>query len=180
MQNQFSIQKNFLKNEQKVSVIILVTGGTFDKEYDMINGRLDFEDTHVPEMLQLGRCTVDVTVRTLMMLDSLEMTDTERAIILENCKHTVQHKIVITHGTDTMTETAAYLAQANLDKTIVLTGAMIPYKFGSSDGFFNLGAALAFSQTLPNGVYVSMNGKYYHWNNVRKNKQTGFFEETNH
>ncbi|HLU17284.1 MAG TPA: asparaginase domain-containing protein [Edaphocola sp.] len=159
-----------------MAIRILVTGGTFDKEYDMINGKLDFEDTHVPEMLQLGRCTLDIEVRTLMMIDSLEMTDTERATIALNCKMAPEEHIVITHGTDTMPETAAYLAQENINKTIVLTGAMIPYKFGSSDGFFNLGAALAFAQTLPSGVYIAMNGRYYNWDNVRKNKKTGFFE----
>ena len=159
-----------------MSIRILVTGGTFDKEYDMINGKLDFDETHVPEMLQLGRCTVDVEVRTLMMIDSLEMTDTDRDVIALNCRKAEEDKILITHGTDTMPETAAFLANANINKTIVLTGAMIPYKFGSSDGFFNLGAALAFLQTLPVGVYVAMNGRYYSWDNVRKNKKTGLFE----
>lgn len=160
-----------------MSIRILVTGGTFDKEYDMINGKLDFEQTHVPEMLKLGRCTITAEVRTLMMVDSLEMTDTDRELILHNCRTASEERILLTHGTDTMSQTAAFLAQANLPKTIVLTGAMIPYKFGSSDGFFNLGAALAFLQTLPHGVYVAMNGRYYHWDNVRKNRQTGFFEE---
>lgn len=159
-----------------MAIRILVTGGTFDKEYDMINGKLDFEETHVPEMLQLGRCTIDTEVRTLMMVDSLEMTDTDREVILHNCRKADEDRILITHGTDTMAETAAYIAHAGLEKTIVITGAMIPYKFGSSDGFFNLGAALAFLQTLPHGVYVAMNGRYYAWDNVRKNKKTGFFE----
>ncbi len=160
-----------------MGIRILVTGGTFDKEYDMINGKLDFEETHVPEMLKLGRCTLDVEIRTVMMIDSLEMNDTDRELLLHNCKTAPEDKIIITHGTDTMSLTAAYLAKASLNKTIVITGAMIPYKFGSSDGFFNLGAALAFAQTLPNGVYVAMNGRYYHWNNVVKNKKTGYFEE---
>jgi len=159
------------------SIRILITGGTFDKEYDMLNGKLDFEETHVPEMLKLGRCTVDCEVRTLMMIDSLEMTDNDRELILHNCKSAPEERILITHGTDTMELTAAYLAAANLSKTIVITGAMIPYKFGSSDGFFNLGSALAFLQTLPHGVYVAMNGRYYPWDNVRKNKKTGYFEE---
>ncbi|ANI90517.1 asparaginase [Arachidicoccus ginsenosidimutans] len=160
-----------------MSIRILVTGGTFDKEYDMINGKLDFEETHVPEMLKLGRCTVSTEIRTLMMVDSLEMTNTDRELILHNCKTVPEDKILLTHGTDTMSVTAEYLAKANLPKTIVITGAMIPYKFGSSDGFFNLGAALAFLQTLPHGVYVAMNGRYFTWDNVRKNKQTGLFEE---
>ena len=142
----------------------------------MINGKLDFEETHVPEMLNLGRCTLDTEVRTLMMIDSLEMSDTEREIIAFNCKKADEDNIIITHGTDTMPETAAYLANANIGKTIILTGAMIPYKFGSSDGFFNLGSALAFAQVLPPGVYIAMNGRYYAWDNVRKNKKTGFFE----
>lgn len=160
-----------------MAIRILITGGTFDKEYDMINGKLDFEETHVPEMLKLGRCTVDIEVRTVMMVDSLEMTDTDRETILHNCKSATEKQILITHGTDTMAETAAYLAKAGLEKTIVITGAMIPYKFGSSDGFFNLGSALAFLQTLPAGVYVAMNGRYYDWDNVKKNKKTGYFEE---
>lgn len=162
-----------------MSIRILITGGTFDKEYDMIQGKLDFEQTHVPEMLNLGRCTVPVEVRTLMMVDSLEMNDTDRELILHNCRTVPEERILLTHGTDTMDITAAYLAGAKLEKTIVLTGAMIPYKFGSSDGFFNLGAALAFLQTLPHGVYVAMNGRFYNWDNVRKNRKTGFFEEIN-
>lgn len=160
-----------------MAIRILVTGGTFDKEYDMLTGKLNFEETHVPEMLKLGRCTVDVDVRTIMMIDSLEMTDADREIILHTCRTVEEEQILITHGTDTMAETGAYLAKANLPKTIVITGAMIPYKFGSSDGFFNLGAALAFLQTLPKGVFIAMNGRYYNWDNVRKNKKTGFFEE---
>lgn len=162
-----------------MAIRILITGGTFDKEYDEIQGKLDFEETHVPEMLKLGRNSVPTEVRTIMLVDSLELTDDDRAIILNNCKSVPEKQILITHGTDTMAETAAYLAAAKLDKTIVLTGAMIPYKFGSSDGFFNLGSSLAFVQILPAGVYVVMNGRYYDWNNVRKNKKTGFFEEIN-
>jgi len=159
-----------------MNIRILITGGTFDKEYNMLNGQLDFEKTHVPEMLSLGRCTVDTEVETLMMIDSLNMTDKNRAVILEACRHAEEERLLITHGTDTMTETAKYLAKAELAKTIVLTGAMIPYKFGSSDGFFNLGSGLAFLQTLPHGVYIVMNGRYYNWDDVRKNKQTGYFE----
>lgn len=162
-----------------MNIRILITGGTFDKEYNMLNGQLDFEKTHVPEMLSLGRCTVDTEVETLMMIDSLNMTDKNRAVILESCRHAEEERLLITHGTDTMTETAKYLAKAELAKTIVLTGAMIPYKFGSSDGFFNLGSGLAFLQSLPHGVYIVMNGRYYNWDNVRKNKQTGYFETLN-
>jgi len=160
-----------------MAIRILVTGGTFDKEYDMLNGQLAFEDTHVPEMLELGRCKVETEIRNIMMVDSLDMTDADREVILHNCRSASENQILITHGTDTMTETAAFLAKASLQKTIVLTGAMIPYKFGSSDGFFNLGSALAFLQTLPVGVCVAMNGRYYDWDNVRKNKKTGYFEE---
>lgn len=155
---------------------IIVTGGTFDKEYNMINGTLHFEETHLPEILKLGRCTVDYTLRTLMMVDSLEMTDDDRAIIMNSALKCEEDQIVITHGTDTMTETAHFLAKGKIDKTIVLTGAMIPYKFGASDALFNLGSALAYAQTLPVGVYVAMNGQYYHWNEVKKNRETGFFE----
>jgi len=154
-----------------------VTGGTFDKEYNEINGSLFFKDTHLPEMLKLGRCKLEVDVRTLMLVDSLEMTDADRQIILEHCSKAPEERIVITHGTDTMELTAKTLGQANLPKTIVLTGAMVPYKFGSSDGLFNLGSALTLAQTLPSGVYVAMNGRYFKWNNVHKNKNTGEFEE---
>ena len=160
-----------------MSLRILITGGTFDKEYDEINGQLSFEETHVPEMLKLGRCTVPTEVRTIMMIDSLDMTDADREVIVHNIKSVPEDQIVITQGTDTMAETAAFIAKEKLEKTIVITGAMIPYKFGSSDGFFNLGSSIAFAQALPHGVYVVMNGRYYNWNNVRKNKQTGFFEE---
>ena len=160
-----------------MSLRILITGGTFDKEYDEINGQLSFEETHVPEMLKLGRCTVPTEVRTIMMIDSLDMTDADREVIVHNIKSVPEDQIVITHGTDTMAETAAFIAKEKLEKTIVITGAMIPYKFGSSDGFFNLGSSIAFAQALPHGVYVVMNGRYYNWNNVRKNRQSGFFEE---
>ncbi len=159
-----------------MQIRLFVTGGTFDKEYNELNGKLFFEDTHIPEMLDLGRCKLDVNMRTLMMIDSLEMTADDRAIIVHNCLQCEEDKIVITHGTDTMVETAAMLAAAITDKTIVLTGAMIPYKFGSSDGLFNLGAALAFVQTLPNGIFIAMNGHYFPCNNVRKNKELGLFE----
>jgi len=160
------------------TIQVFVTGGTFDKEYNFINGELFFKDTHLKEMFSRGRSTLDIDVKTLMMIDSLEMTTEDRQIILHNCKKTSQSRIIITHGTDTMVSTAKLIAEAELkDKTIVLTGAMVPYAFGtSSDGFFNLGAALAFAQALPRGVYISMNGRYYNWDNVKKNRQTGYFE----
>lgn len=159
-----------------MAIRILVCGGTFDKQYDEITGRLFFKDTHVPEMLRLGRSRVDVEIETLMMIDSLEMTDAERVRIAEHCQRSPEQRIVITHGTDTMVETAATLAGAVHDKTIVLTGAMIPYAFGSSDGLFNLGSAVSFAQVLPAGVYVAMNGTAFGWNKVRKNRQSGVFE----
>jgi len=130
-------------------------------------------------MFQLGRCSVEIDIRTLMMVDSLEMRDEDRALIIHSCARTPANRILITHGTDRMVETARHLAEADINgKTIVLTGAMIPYAFGtSSDGFFNLGSALAFAQVLPPGVYVVMNGRYFDWDRVRKNRQTGTFEE---
>lgn len=160
-----------------MSIRILITGGTFDKEYNELTGQLYFKDSQLPEMLELGRNLVPVEIRTLMMVDSLEMTDDDRELIAEHCIKSPETKIIITHGTDTMAETARLLAQKIKDKTIVLTGAMIPYKFGSSDGLFNLGSAMAFVQTLPPGIYLAMNGRYFHASNVRKNKQTGVFEE---
>jgi len=158
-------------------VRILITGGTFDKEYDEITGKLYFKDTHMREILDLGRSKLEVKIRTLMLLDSLEMTDHDRDVILDNCRRVSENQIVITHGTDTMTETGKVIANAKLEKTIILTGAMIPYKFGSSDGLFNFGCALAFAQALPHGVYIAMNGRYFDWNKVEKNKKTGVFEE---
>jgi L-asparaginase len=156
---------------------IFVTGGTFDKEYDEIQGRLYFKETHIDEMLDLGRCRLEVETLTLMMIDSLEMTDADRDIIIGQIRSVPEHRIVITHGTDTMVETAQAIERAAIaGKTIVLTGAMIPYKFGSSDGLFNLGSALAFVQSLPPGVYVAMNGQYFPASHVRKNRDSGIFE----
>jgi L-asparaginase len=156
---------------------IFVTGGTFDKEYNELDGRLFFKDTHLPEMLKLGRCKVNVEIRTLMLVDSLEMTDADRQIIVDQCRKCKEDRIVITHGTDTMEETAMVLGKSITDKTIILTGAMVPYKFGSSDGLFNLGSALAYAETLPLGVYIAMNGRCFMWDNVKKNKKTSEFEE---
>ena len=156
---------------------ILVTGGTFDKEYDELTGRLFFKETHVPEMLRRGRSRVDVVLETAMMIDSLELDDAGRARIVERCRAAAERAIVVTHGTDTMVDTARALAAAPLpDKTIILTGAMVPYAFGSSDGLFNLGSALSFVQVLAPGVYVAMNGQHFPWNAVKKNTATGFFE----
>jgi L-asparaginase len=155
---------------------ILVTGGTFDKEYNELTGELFFQGTHAGDMLRLGRCLLEVEIETLMMIDSLQMTDADRRHILERCAAVSENRIVITHGTDTMAETAAVLGRALENKTIVLTGAMVPYTFGSSDGLFNLGTAMAFVQTLGPGVYVAMNGRCFPWNSVRKVKEKGIFE----
>jgi L-asparaginase len=162
-----------------MQVRILVTGGTFDKEYDELSGTLFFKDTHVQEMLRLGRAKLDLAIETAMMIDSLDMNDEGRAAIVGRCRDAAERAIVVTHGTDTMVETAKSIAASGLgDKTIVLTGAMVPYAFGSSDGLFNLGSALSFVQVLPPGVYVAMNGRHFTWNQVRKNRDTGVFEST--
>jgi len=156
---------------------VFVTGGTFDKEYNYISGELYFKDTHLTKMFERGRCTLDINVKTLMMIDSMEMTDEDREIIMHNCKRSRSNRILITHGTDRMVKTAVILQKAKLEKTIVITGAMVPYAFGtSSDGFFNLGSALAFVQSLPHGVYVVMNGRYFKAEEVQKNTKTGYFE----
>ncbi|MBK6382634.1 MAG: asparaginase [Chitinophagaceae bacterium] len=160
-----------------MAIRIFITGGTFDKEYNELTGELYFKDTHMSELLEKGRCKIPVEIRTLMMVDSLQMTDGDRSLIAHQCRSCEETQIVVTHGTDTMSETAKVLADKVKNKTIVLTGAMIPIKFGSSDGLFNLGSALAFAQSLPHGVYVAMNGRFFNWDNVRKNKETGVFEE---
>lgn len=159
-----------------MAIRIFITGGTFDKEYNEITGKLYFKDTHMREILDLGRSKLDVSIRTLMLIDSLDMTHSDRNLILENCVSTKGDQIIITHGTDTMTDTAKLLATGNLEKTIVLTGAMIPFKFGTSDGLFNLGSALGFVQSLPHGVYIAMNGQCFDYDKVKKNKETGVFE----
>ncbi len=166
-----------------MSIRVFVTGGTFDKEYDEIRGELAFGDTHLPEMLRRGRCELPLSIRTLMMVDSLHMGAEDRQVIVRNCQQAAESRIVITHGTDTMVETAGVLAGAlggseaeGATRTVVLTGAMIPYAFGSSDGLFNLGSALSFAQILRPGVYIAMNGQIFPWNGVRKNRKTGRFE----
>jgi len=160
-----------------MAIRVFVTGGTFDKEYNEIDGTLYFKDSHINELLALGRCKQDVISTTLMMVDSLEMNDGDRQTILDNCRRCSESQIIVTHGTDTMTETAKVLGKAGLQKTIVLTGAMIPFKFGSSDGLFNMGCAIGFVQALPPGVYVAMNGRVFNWDNVKKNRKRGEFEE---
>ena len=160
-----------------MAIRILVTGGTFDKEYNEKTGQLYFKDTHLAEMLDRGRCRVPVSIHTVMMIDSLEMSDSDRELVVQSCRQAPEDRVVVTHGTDTMTDTAAAIAQADTGKTVVLTGAMIPWAFGSSDGLFNLGSALSFVQVLPAGVYVAMNGKCFPWDRVRKNRERGEFEE---
>jgi len=156
---------------------IFVTGGTFDKDYDEKNGMLYFKETHMNEILALGRSKVEVGIETLMMLDSLDMKEEDRELIVKKCAAAVEEQIVITHGTDTMTNTAIALGEENLKKTIVITGAMIPFKFGTSDGLFNIASALAYVQTMTHGVYITMNGRVFNYDRVFKNKKTGVFEE---
>ncbi len=164
--------------KEKKFIQVFVTGGTFDKEYNFITGELFFKDTHLKSMFERGRCTLNIDVKTLMMIDSLEMTEAERQIILYNCEYSKSDMIIVTHGTDTMVETAKSLSKGKVEgKTIVLTGAMVPYAFGtSSDGFFNLGSALAFVQVLRPGIYLAMNGRFFKWDNAKKNRETGYFE----
>jgi L-asparaginase len=159
-----------------VRIRVFTTGGTFDKEYNELTGELFFQRSHLLDMLRLGRCHLEVAVENLMMVDSLEMSDQDRELIARRCQEAGEDRIVITHGTDTMERTAAVLGPRFGHKTIVLTGAMVPYTFGSSDGLFNLGTALAFAQTLAPGVYVAMNGRCFPWNEVRKNRELGIFE----
>ena len=157
---------------------ILITGGTFDKSYNHLKGDLYFKKTHIPEMLERSKSRLNVNVKTLMMIDSLEMTEKDIQLIINECINSKSKRIIITHGTDTIVRTATKIAKEVKGKTIVLTGAMIPYAFGSSsDGFFNLGSALSFVQVLKKGVYVAMNGQYFKHDNVKKNIEKGFFEK---
>ncbi len=160
-----------------MSIRLLVTGGTFDKKYNEISGDLFFKSTHVPEILEDGRCTLDVTVAELMMVDSRDMDDQHRMTIFRECLLADEERIVITHGTDGMVETARYLAERAMDKSVVLTGAIIPFAFGISDSHFNLGSALAFVQVVPPGVYVVMNGRLFEADNVQKEMETGTFQQ---
>ncbi|MFZ6692436.1 asparaginase domain-containing protein [Undibacterium sp. SXout20W] len=154
---------------------ILATGGTFDKHYNEIAGKLDFSESHLPEVIQRARLTVPVELEICMLMDSLDMDDSHRQTILQACAQSAESAIVIIHGTDTMRETAEVLGAANLGKTIVFTGAMIPYDIANSDAFFNLGFACAAAQLLPAGVHVAMNGKIFPWNDVQKNRSAGVF-----
>ena len=171
----YFIPSKSLKMQGKIKIFI--TGGTFDKEYNELTGKLYFKNSHMYELLEMGRCRLDVDIETLMMVDSMEMSKTKRNYIVQKCIEEPIKQIIITHGTDTMVKTARMLANVVNDRTIILTGAMIPVKFGSSDGLFNLGSALSFAQALPSGVYIAMNGQIFNWNNVRKNKKIGIFED---
>ena len=155
---------------------ILVTGGTFDKRYDLIKGTLSFTDSHLPEVIERARLTVQLQLQELFLLDSLDMRDADRAQVRDACQNAQEKNIVIIHGTDTMRETAEVLGNAQLAKTIVLTGAMIPYEIANSDALFNFGFACGVAQTLRSGVYIAMNGKVFPWDDVQKNRSAGVFE----
>jgi L-asparaginase len=155
---------------------LIATGGTFDKHYDELNGTLGFAESHLPQVIARTRMTIPVELETLPLLDSLDMQDEDRQRVLASCQAAPEKAIVIIHGTDTMRETAGVLGAASLDKTIVLTGAMIPYEIANSDALFNLGVACGVAQTLPAGVYVAMNGKMFTWDNVTKNRAAGVFQ----
>lgn len=159
------------------TIVIVNTGGTLDKKYDEISGNLAFGETHLPVLLSQGRCRVPVRIESLMMMDSLDMGQTHRDEIVEFCNGVQEDKLIITHGTDTMVETAKRIGQAITAKTIILTGAMRPFSLGKSDSSFNLGCALAFVQILPPGVYIVMNGRFNQWYSVTKNREKGIFEE---
>ena len=160
-----------------MTIRIIITGGTFDKQYDEIRGNLTFKDTHLPEILKFVRCTVPIEVELNQLIDSLDMQTANRLQVLESCRRAPEERIVITHGTDTMVETAAVLGGARLAKTIVMTGAMVPYVFSGSDAVFNLGCAVTAVQLLPQGVYIAMNGRVFDWENVRKDRDRAVFEE---
>jgi L-asparaginase len=159
------------------AVRIIITGGTFDKHYDEIRGILTFKDTHLPEILRYVRCTLPIELELNQLIDSLDMHLANRLKILESCRRAPERRIVVTHGTDTMIETGKILGEAGLDKTIVLTGAMVPYSFTASDAVFNLGSSITAVQILPAGVYVAMNGRIFPADRVRKNRESGTFEE---
>ncbi|WP_025916896.1 asparaginase domain-containing protein [Herminiimonas sp. CN] len=155
---------------------IIASGGTFDKHYDEIAGQLGFGDSHLPAALRRSRITLAHTLEVLPLLDSLEMQDADRQRLLASCRQASEAAIVIVHGTDTMRDSAAVLGAAALGKTVILTGAMIPYEIAGSDALFNLGFAVGVAQTLPAGVYVAMNGRVFGWDKVQKNRCAGVFE----
>jgi L-asparaginase len=164
-----------MKREETIR--ILITGGTIDKEYNPLTGELTFSKSHLSNMLNQVRCKIRVVLEEVMLKDSLRMMREDREVILKKCIYCPENKIIVTHGTDTMVETAQVLGNNSKGKTIVLVGAMIPYAFGASDALFNLGCAFSAVQALQQGVYITMNGKVFHWDNVRKNRESGEFEE---
>lgn len=159
-----------------MSIQVILTGGTIDKLYNPLKGELSFTKTHILAAFERGRCGVDLAIQQLFLKDSLEITDEDRALILAACQASPHQRILITHGTDTMADTARYLSAANLDKSIVLTGAMIPLTISGSDGLFNLGAALVAVQCVASGVYIAMNGRIFQGDQVTKNRTLGVFE----
>ncbi|HOV63691.1 MAG TPA: asparaginase domain-containing protein [Spirochaetia bacterium] len=159
-----------------MEIRIIITGGTFDKQYDEIKGQLTFNDTHLPEIIKQVRCSVPIQLELNQLIDSLDMQEENRLRILDSCQKAPEDYIVITHGTDTMTETARVLGKAKLGKHIVLTGAMVPYSVSGSDALFNLGTAIMAVQLVAPGVYICMNGRCFPWDNVRKNRERGIFE----
>jgi len=159
-----------------MTIKLLITGGTIDKQYNELNGELIFTQSGVEYMLAQGRAKLDISLETVMLKDSLDMDNNDRQQILESCLACDEPQIVITHGTDTMVETSQVLAEEIKDKTIVLLGAMVPFQFKNSDALFNLGCAIAAVQTLENGVYITMNGKIFNYDEVIKNKDLGEFQ----
>jgi L-asparaginase len=163
-----------LQNLMKIK--LLITGGTIDKQYNELDGELIFTQSGVEDMLAQGRAKLDISYETVMLKDSLDMNDNDRQQLLESCLACNESQIVITHGTDTMVETSQMLAAGIKDKTIVLLGAMVPYQFKQSDALFNLGCAVAAVQTLENGVYITMNGRIFNYDEVIKNNELGEFQ----
>jgi L-asparaginase len=161
---------------EESSIRIIITGGTFDKHYDEIRGELSFKDTHLPDIVKQVRVSMPVELEINQLIDSLHMQDVNRRSVLESCAVARERRLIITHGTDTMTATAKLLGEARLDKTIVITGAMVPYMVQGSDALFNLGTAFAACQILPSGVYIAMSGRVFEWDKVRKNREKGVFE----
>lgn len=158
-----------------MTIRILATGGTFDKHYDPIVGKLLFAESHLAHIIERARITIPTQLEIVTMLDSLDMRDSDRNKIKIACQRASETAIVVIHGTDTMCETAQVLGEAKLLKTIVLTGAMVPYEVTNSDALFNFGFACGVAQTLPHGVYIAMNGQIFHCGRVQKNRLKGVF-----
>ncbi|AHC15103.1 asparaginase domain-containing protein [Salinispira pacifica] len=164
-----------------VEIRIIITGGTFDKEYDPLKGELSFRDSHLPGILKTVRCTLETSLEINELTDSLDMTDVHREGIAKSCLASPQKRIVITHGTDTMTLTAEYLQkrfqEEGVSRTVVFTGAMVPYSVNGSDALFNLGAAVSAAQLLDEGIYICMNGRVFQAGKVMKDRGKGIFTD---